>query len=152
MLLCGLAYQGKKDIVFRFIIEYSSLRNFGPLYNGFVFIWGFLKRWYFWLVLKLEISYRVMISCRILDSFEDYILAWWNDRVIGKVTLSFHPVFRPPFTPYPLFQWYPQSKDILINLSMKCCNSVRREYNPITTENRRQLFFIKIALFSSLLS
>jgi hypothetical protein len=31
MILCrfvGLAYQGKKDIVFRFIIEYSSLRNF----------------------------------------------------------------------------------------------------------------------------
>jgi hypothetical protein len=25
----GLAYQGK-DIVFRFIIEYSGLRNFGP--------------------------------------------------------------------------------------------------------------------------
>ncbi len=24
----GLAYQGKKDIVFRFIIEYSSLRDF----------------------------------------------------------------------------------------------------------------------------
>jgi hypothetical protein len=31
-LICfivGLAYQGK-DIVFRFIIEYSSLRDFGP--------------------------------------------------------------------------------------------------------------------------
>jgi hypothetical protein len=28
-LLFGLAYQGK-DIVFRFIIEYSSLRDFGP--------------------------------------------------------------------------------------------------------------------------
>jgi hypothetical protein len=27
--ICGLAYQGK-DIVFRFIIEYSSLRDFGP--------------------------------------------------------------------------------------------------------------------------
>jgi hypothetical protein len=26
----GLAYQGKKDIVFRFIVEYSSLRDFGP--------------------------------------------------------------------------------------------------------------------------
>jgi len=26
----GVAYQGKKDIVFRFIIEYSSLRDFGP--------------------------------------------------------------------------------------------------------------------------
>jgi len=36
----------------------------------------------FWLVLKLEISYRVIISWRILVSFrgifEDYIFAWWN--------------------------------------------------------------------------
>jgi len=29
----GLAYQGK-DIVFRFIIEYTSLRGFGPLGNN----------------------------------------------------------------------------------------------------------------------
>jgi hypothetical protein len=29
----GLAYQGK-DIVFRFIIEYSSLMDFGPLGNN----------------------------------------------------------------------------------------------------------------------
>jgi hypothetical protein len=29
MCFFGLAYQGK-DIVFRFIIEYSSLRDFGP--------------------------------------------------------------------------------------------------------------------------
>jgi hypothetical protein len=28
--LLALATQGKKDIVFRFIIEYSSLRDFGP--------------------------------------------------------------------------------------------------------------------------
>jgi hypothetical protein len=28
-LFVGLAYQGK-DIVFRFIIEYSSFRDFGP--------------------------------------------------------------------------------------------------------------------------
>jgi hypothetical protein len=27
----GLAYYQGKDIVFRFIIEYSSLRDFGPL-------------------------------------------------------------------------------------------------------------------------
>ncbi len=26
----GLAYQGKKDIVFRFIVEYTSSRDFGP--------------------------------------------------------------------------------------------------------------------------
>jgi hypothetical protein len=35
---------------------------------------------------------------------------------------SLHPVFGPPFTPYPLFQWYPQSKQLLLNLSMKCWN------------------------------
>ncbi len=29
VLFVGLAYQGK-DIVFRFIIEYSSLKDFGP--------------------------------------------------------------------------------------------------------------------------
>jgi hypothetical protein len=33
----GLAYQGKKDIVFRFIIEYSSLRDFGPEVIGLFF-------------------------------------------------------------------------------------------------------------------
>jgi hypothetical protein len=34
-----------------------------------------------------------------------------------------HPVFGPAFTPYPLFQWYPQRKEILFNRSMKCWNS-----------------------------
>jgi hypothetical protein len=40
----GLAYQDK-DIVFRFIIEYSSLKGFWPLGNSnrSIFIWGFLK-------------------------------------------------------------------------------------------------------------
>jgi hypothetical protein len=33
---------------------------------------------------------------------------------------SLHPVFGPAFTLYPLFQWYGQSKEILLNLSMKC--------------------------------
>ncbi len=37
-------------------------------------------------------------------------------RVIPKV-------FTLSFTPIPLFQWYPQSKDILLNLHMKCWNS-----------------------------
>jgi hypothetical protein len=68
--LLGFAYQGQ-DIVFRFIIEYSSLRDFyRPLGNNnrSICIWGFLKDGIFWLVLKLEISYRVMISWRILIS------------------------------------------------------------------------------------
>jgi len=38
-----------------------------------------------------------------------------NIEVICKVTLS--------FTPYPLFQWYLQSKEISLNLSVKCWNS-----------------------------
>jgi len=31
------------------------------------------------------------------------------------------PSLWPPNT-YPLFQWYPQNKEILLNLSMKCWN------------------------------
>jgi hypothetical protein len=38
-------------------------------------------------------------------------------RIIHKVTLS-----SPSLLP-PLFQWYPQSNEILLNLSMKCWNS-----------------------------
>ncbi len=36
-------------------------------------------------------------------------------KVISKVTLS--------FTLYPLFQWYSQIREILLNLNMKCWNS-----------------------------
>jgi hypothetical protein len=38
-----------------------------------------------------------------------------NIELICKVTLS--------FTPYRLFQWYPESKKISLNLSVKCWNS-----------------------------
>jgi len=55
----GLALAGK-DIVFRFIIEYSSLRDFGP-YVLRLFLYEVFKKMIFWLVLKLEISYRVII-------------------------------------------------------------------------------------------
>jgi hypothetical protein len=41
--IVGLAYQGKDIIVFRFIIEYNSLRDFSPLGNRSIFIWEFLK-------------------------------------------------------------------------------------------------------------
>jgi hypothetical protein len=37
-------------------------------------------------------------------------------RVIRKVTLSLDLVSPP----YPLFQWSPQSKEFLLDLSMKC--------------------------------
>jgi hypothetical protein len=57
-----------RDIVFTFIIEYNSLRDFGPKAIG-LFLCEDFWMMIFWLVLKLEISYnRVMISYRILVS------------------------------------------------------------------------------------
>jgi hypothetical protein len=47
-----------------------------------------------------------------------------HNRVIREVTSPcFHPGFGPAFTSNPLSQWYPQSNEILLNLSMKCSNS-----------------------------
>ncbi len=49
----------------RFIIEYSRLRDFGPLddNNGSIYFYmRIFEKMIFWLVLKLEISYRVVIS------------------------------------------------------------------------------------------
>jgi hypothetical protein len=40
LLFIGLAYQGK-DIVYRFIIEYTILRDFGPLGSSSIFSEGF---------------------------------------------------------------------------------------------------------------
>jgi hypothetical protein len=59
-------------------------------------------------------------------SWRKFIMGWpfWVDiRVIRKVTLSL-PSLCASFHPLsPLSQWYPQSKEILLNLSMKCWNS-----------------------------
>jgi hypothetical protein len=79
-------------------LEYSSLRDFyKPLGNNNnnnepIFYRRIFERW-FWLVLKLEISYyRVIISWKILVSFrgffEDYIFAWWN--ICVSLTLLLH--------------------------------------------------------------
>jgi len=46
-----------------------------------------------------------------------------NNIVICEVTLFSPYLFGPPFTPKPLFQWYLQSKEILLNLNMKSSNS-----------------------------
>jgi hypothetical protein len=47
-----------------------------------------------------------------------------NPKITDVIELSVKspslcPLFGPAFTPYPLFQWYLQSKEILLNLSMK---------------------------------
>ncbi len=62
-----------KDIVFRFIIECISSRDFGSEVIG-LFLYEDFWKMIFWLVLKLEISYRVIISWRILVSFGGFAL------------------------------------------------------------------------------
>jgi len=54
----------------------------------------------------------------------------WLERNANFYTIKFsikspclHPTFGSPFTPKPLFQWYPQSNEIILNLGMKCWNS-----------------------------
>jgi hypothetical protein len=73
-LFVGPGYQGN-DIVFRFIIEYRSFRDFIP----YVIIIGLFLYEDF-----LKISHRVMISWRILVSFKGFFL-----KIMVKY-LNFH--------------------------------------------------------------
>jgi len=64
----------------------------------------------------------------LIDAFlESWVMCkiCWLSCIIELSIKS--PSVSPPiscaFTPYPLFQWYPQSKDILWNMGMKCWNS-----------------------------
>jgi hypothetical protein len=81
-LCCWPCLQGK-DIVFRFIIEYSSLRDFGPLGNNIrsIFILGFLKDDILACDLRLVIDLWYLEGFWFLWEdlfFEAYIFAWWN--------------------------------------------------------------------------
>ncbi len=80
--LCLLALPTKpRMFLFRFIIECSSLMDFRPCVIR-LFLYEDFWKMIFWLVLKLGISYQVIITWRILVSFrrflEDYIFAEWN--------------------------------------------------------------------------
>jgi hypothetical protein len=54
--------------VFRFIMEYTSLTDFGPGEVG-LSLYEYFWKLIFWLVLKLEISYRVIIAWRSFGFF-----------------------------------------------------------------------------------
>jgi hypothetical protein len=54
--------------VFRFIIEYGSLMDFGPYAKG-LFLYEDFWKMIFWRVLKLEISYRVINILKDFGSF-----------------------------------------------------------------------------------
>jgi hypothetical protein len=84
-ILLALPTTKAMDIEFRFIIEYSSFRDFyrRPLGNNrSIFIWEFLKDDVFGLCwnwrLVLELWYLEGFWFLLGDVFEDYIFAWWN--------------------------------------------------------------------------
>ncbi len=78
-----------KDIVFRFIIECSSLRDFGPqVSNRSLFNMKIFERWYFWLVLKLEISYY-----RVSNILKDF---GFFQTIFLKVIFLHHEIFDFP--------------------------------------------------------
>jgi hypothetical protein len=66
---------------------------------------------------------------------------------IHKVPHIFTLSLGPPFIPLtPLFQWYPDSKEILLNLSMKCWNSVRNAESQATQSSSRVKNKVKVKL------
>ncbi len=70
-----------KDIVFRFIIEYSSLRDFyRPLDNNnnnrSIFIWGFLKHDIFGLCWNLRSVIELWYLEGFLVSFRGFLFFW----------------------------------------------------------------------------
>jgi hypothetical protein len=61
------------------------------------------------------------VSAGALEKFFE-LQSQQNNRLIHKVTLSSLCLWAS-FHPYPLSQWYLQSKEILLNLGMKCWDS-----------------------------
>jgi nicotinamide riboside transporter PnuC len=58
-----------------------------------------------------------------MKMFGSYKAKCLNSIEILEVSIKVSRKFTLPFTPYPLFQWSLQSKEILLNLSMKCWKS-----------------------------
>jgi hypothetical protein len=71
-LLCRPCLPRQGYCVYKFIIEYSSLRDFGPKAIG-LFLYEDFGKMIFWLVLKLEINYRVIIFWRVWVSFRGFL-------------------------------------------------------------------------------
>ncbi len=89
------SHQPVYSIMFRFITNYSSLREFGPYVIGLFWYEDFWKM-IFWLVLKLEISYGGIISWRTFPFFSWYASCDWCKFWYLMVPL-------PPLWPFGLF-------------------------------------------------
>jgi len=80
-------------------------------YISLLAIWKSIESYAIFLLLESTKSCAYFIGA---SSVSHYLKELW----VKSPYLN--QVFGPAFTPYPIFQWYPQSKEILLNLSMKC--------------------------------
>ncbi len=86
--LLAFALVGKKDIVFRFIIEYSSLRDFWPLGNNrSIFYIRIFEKWYFGLCWNLRL---VIIELWYVEGF------WFLLEDLLKITFLHAEIFEFP--------------------------------------------------------
>jgi hypothetical protein len=81
-----------------------------------------------WKLMKLSdlgwvVFMLVMLWCCTLNIQLSKIF-FFNPKNFWSLKSScLHPVFGPLFTAYPVFERGPQSKEVLLNLGMKCWNS-----------------------------
>jgi hypothetical protein len=75
-------------------------------------------------------SETIIFSFKVFFDIHFIVHEFTRDRFHILTTLELsvkspylHPIFGPAFTPYPLFEWYPQREKIWLNLNMKCWNS-----------------------------
>ncbi len=83
------------------------------------------------------------VLCMLMSNHNDETLA--NFIKYPQIHPCLHPVFGPPFTPHLLV--VSESKEILLNLSMKCWNSVRNAepdlvFNPFLVLRNQTQFWI----------
>jgi hypothetical protein len=85
-----------------------------PNYISLLAIWKSIESYAIFFILGSTKSCAYLYMCKLsLTLFK---------RVMVKSPYR-NQLFGPAFTRYPVFQWYPQSKEILWNLGMKCWNS-----------------------------
>jgi hypothetical protein len=100
----------KKPCILEHLQQWTVSHNWRR--NNSTRMWNWL--WHQAFVLNIALFHRDKMSKQLCLIWPVTVIGPHADRVICKVTLC--------FTLYPLFQWSLQSKEILLNLGMKCWN------------------------------
>jgi hypothetical protein len=65
---------------------------------------------------------------------------------LGQSGVAIVHVFGPPFTPYPLFQWYLRSKDIFIKSQYEMLQLTTKRWNLVFNAQGSRLIIVVIVL------